>query len=46
MKNLRTSINTGLRGGEPGGPAILRILLSQSGLKLLTQDGKFIALNG
>jgi len=45
MKNLRTSINTGLRSSELGGLAILRILLSQAGLKLLTQDGKFIALN-
>ena len=45
MKNLRTSINTGLRSSQMGGLTILRILLSQAGVKLLTQNGKFIALN-
>jgi hypothetical protein len=45
MKNLRTSINTGIRSSELGGLTILRILLSQAGVRLMTQSGRFIALN-
>jgi hypothetical protein len=45
MKNLRSSINGGLRSSKLGGLTLLRILLAESGEKLMTQDGRLIALN-
>ena len=45
MKNLRTSINTGIRSSQLGRLAFLKILLTQAGVRLMTQSGRFIALN-
>lgn len=45
MKNLRTSINTGIRSSIAGGLAQLLILVSQQKQRMMTQDGKIIALN-
>jgi len=45
MKNLRTSINTGIRSSIAGGLALLVILASQQNEKLMTQAGRFIVLN-
>jgi hypothetical protein len=45
MKNLRTSINTGIRSSVAGGLALLAILASQQSEKLMTQAGRLIALN-
>jgi hypothetical protein len=45
MKNLRTSINTGIRSSIAEGLALLVILASQQNERLTTQAGKFIVLN-
>jgi hypothetical protein len=45
MKNLRTSINTGIRSSIAGGLALLVILASQQNERLTTQAGGFIVLN-
>ena len=45
MKNLRTSVNLGIRSSVAGGLAQLLILVSQQKQRIMAQDGKIVGLN-